>query len=767
MKYINFLFESIYLLLENQKKIDFVKTQNPNISTAHDTLAQYHDSSSIIDHFANLADPTESKDYLQWIVGRYKKQDFRQEDHPRIRTALNTFHRNKPALEKKDINQYKQLSDVEDAVQPFGGGNDFVSNKKTKRNVKDEGADLLLNKNGVMVHHIKTEDAACHYGRDTRWCTAADENNMFEHYNKSGPIYVIHTPDKRKYQFHFQSNQFMDEKDQPIEPHELFEKHPELYDVKEFHGDHVPASFPTYDYNKLGNAEYMARHRDFTKEDHDDFFADPDHQLHTVFSKHLTKEEHEKLVSNIESSNVPWSKIQLLKNLLKLSKKKNDQQTQDRLFAAPLGAFSTAGITSYFIDHGTNQTHHNLLDQGVVRGNNIINMRYLIEKSSPDVHNKILDQTIGMESDIFKHTDNDTQDRILGEHGRALDHLHMAKYGHEGIVSKLPSESVIGNFSAISQNSRIKRKTKEAYATQIHNDVSNYEKLHQYQFTSLLKHSTPEQSINFYNKKMYKEIGTSLPEHLKAFKQMGLTSVSDIRSKLHEDAATRLSVKLLSVPEKQHDLSHKDIINDLYDTHDDPVDRDYHLRQIIRNIHYEGDNDSSQLILSHFNTLSKRKDFGEAAAFLRDNKEIRFNTRHAIWDEAIKSDHPKNVLAALRYCHPGSEREDSVLRRFPEHSEILAEIAKNTARDDLFDKLSVHPDPEVRKGAIENRHMMHKDTGADWTGEDEPTERIKRMAKDKDSEVRKHLGNNNKLSHSLLANDPDYEVRDIANYRGF
>jgi t-SNARE complex subunit (syntaxin) len=220
-----FLYEQFLILEERLNKIkDIFKNK---IDTSHDTLAQHKDSDAIVDHFATHADPTQNKAHTQWIVSRYRQGQFRQEDHPRIREALSTFDR--PAVKaglkanKKptDINQYKSLSDLEDAVEPH---KEAISGKEEEKKIKTQGADLIHSDNGVTVHHIKTKDAACSYGAGTKWCTAGEKNNMFDYYNKKGPIHVIQHQG-RKYQFHTESNQFMDEKDKPVKFTDL---HPDI-----------------------------------------------------------------------------------------------------------------------------------------------------------------------------------------------------------------------------------------------------------------------------------------------------------------------------------------------------------------------------------------------------------------------------------------------------------------------------------------------------------------------------------------------------------
>lgn len=61
----------------------------------------------------------------------------------------------------------------------------------------------------------KSYDASCYWGNGTKWCTATRESDeWYNHYSEQGPLYIlIDKKTKDKYQFHFESDQFMNEKD--------------------------------------------------------------------------------------------------------------------------------------------------------------------------------------------------------------------------------------------------------------------------------------------------------------------------------------------------------------------------------------------------------------------------------------------------------------------------------------------------------------------------------------------------------------------------
>lgn len=255
-----------FFLLENAQRVAGIKA-NPahqNISIDHDERAKkagfvhldpVQRSHAVIDHLASH-DPTHDNGnkHTEWMVNQYKKGHMRLEDGPRIGQALKDFHQAKPHLADKDLNSYTlntnnepKKKDLHDAIAPHLGK---LSGKAQARVEKHEGAELVHSEGDTTVHKLKTKAAACHYGKGTQWCTAADHDNMFDQYHKEGPLYVAQTKEKspiapggvvhRKYQFHFQSGQFMDEKDRPVEPKHLLQKHPELGNVKEFksHGIH-------------------------------------------------------------------------------------------------------------------------------------------------------------------------------------------------------------------------------------------------------------------------------------------------------------------------------------------------------------------------------------------------------------------------------------------------------------------------------------------------------------------------------------------------
>ena len=173
-------------------------------------------------------DPTKNKQYVQWLANQYIKNQFRLEDSPRVKEVLVNFDRLKPRIEQKDINKYDfySLDRVVDQILDV------------KLDAKDTAAppdvpDVKVLYKGPLGYLAipETKEASCALGSGTKWCTAARENNMFDHYAKQGPLYIWKDRNGSKYQFHFHEMQFMDAQDRPLNKELLNEfrtQHPVL-----------------------------------------------------------------------------------------------------------------------------------------------------------------------------------------------------------------------------------------------------------------------------------------------------------------------------------------------------------------------------------------------------------------------------------------------------------------------------------------------------------------------------------------------------------
>lgn len=155
-----------------------------------------------------------------------------------------------------------------------------TSKKDEIRRIKKD-AEKVYEDDEWLVVVPKTEEAACYYGKNTQWCTAADNNNQFNYYNRDGKIYInINKYTNKKFQFHFESKQFMDENDSPITTDDLeIDEGDGLYEFYSNQGLDLPiptleSAIKNYDYDlfyELLNEENATSYYYYLAMEYDNF----------------------------------------------------------------------------------------------------------------------------------------------------------------------------------------------------------------------------------------------------------------------------------------------------------------------------------------------------------------------------------------------------------------------------------------------------------------------------------------------------------------
>jgi hypothetical protein len=217
----------IYGLQHNQgKRISITEAQLHSLileaMSLDDIYAKYYSKIPKEDFFTLVkTDPTydESKPqkmgiYTKWIIAQYKRGNFIAEDAYKLKDALYVFHKFNSQMEIKDINKFKNPSDLYDVTDPY---QDKKSNSELEAIAK-KGAERLYEDKEWLIISPLTYEASLYYGKGTRWCTASNHDaTWFENYMRQGKLYInIRKQDGAKFQFHFESESFMDSSDNPI-----------------------------------------------------------------------------------------------------------------------------------------------------------------------------------------------------------------------------------------------------------------------------------------------------------------------------------------------------------------------------------------------------------------------------------------------------------------------------------------------------------------------------------------------------------------------
>lgn len=155
--------------------------------------------------------------YAKWMLNLYKHTRFKLEDL-NLATEYITFFDKIVKMNKLhsiDLNHYTSLEEMYQLVKPFVN---LMSKKEKLRKIKEQEAEKLFEDEKFVVIHPITELGSILYGKGSKWCTAAKNNNNFRFYNSMGKLYII--IDKRngkKYQFHAETKSFMDDENNYID----------------------------------------------------------------------------------------------------------------------------------------------------------------------------------------------------------------------------------------------------------------------------------------------------------------------------------------------------------------------------------------------------------------------------------------------------------------------------------------------------------------------------------------------------------------------
>ena len=82
---------------------------------------------------------------------------------------------------ESDINKYKSIDELEKKVND---NLDIMTKRDEFKLIKTTGTELILKDENNIVLLIKDMDASIKYGKGTKWCISAEDNNMFKDYRK-------------------------------------------------------------------------------------------------------------------------------------------------------------------------------------------------------------------------------------------------------------------------------------------------------------------------------------------------------------------------------------------------------------------------------------------------------------------------------------------------------------------------------------------------------------------------------------------------------
>jgi hypothetical protein len=170
--------------------------------------------------------------YSKLLIALFQKGNLQLEDLDKAKEYLGYVYQHKIPM---DLGKIKQLADIYNVVKDYIA-KDTKSLGEILKILSKEEFKVLHNGENWYIFQPLTERASCYLGVNTEWCTTwgpyslnkkhKDRGNMFSRYSPQGPLFIMidkKNPD-HKYQFHFESNQYMDRDDKRIDVSEFITK---------------------------------------------------------------------------------------------------------------------------------------------------------------------------------------------------------------------------------------------------------------------------------------------------------------------------------------------------------------------------------------------------------------------------------------------------------------------------------------------------------------------------------------------------------------
>ena len=169
-----------------------------------------------------------------------------------IKKNLEIFFQQQRFMPEPDLNKIQSPEQLESVVEEARPAIEAHQKEQRYMNV-EEGMEVFRNDSKWFITGVHNKGAACELGKGTDWCTAAPGLDYFgQYYESYDPLFFFE--DKKtgeRFQFHYGSAQFMDERDVPLEDEQKDQLHSllkqtkafEKYDVIQAHDDMIIASY--------------------------------------------------------------------------------------------------------------------------------------------------------------------------------------------------------------------------------------------------------------------------------------------------------------------------------------------------------------------------------------------------------------------------------------------------------------------------------------------------------------------------------------------
>ena len=175
--------------------------------------------------------------YSKLLIKMFKSGNLKSEDFPKAKDYLALVYKHNVPVDLKSV---KTLGDLFTLVEKYYSREGSKNVFDLVNILDDNEYNILLSGEKWIIYTPESEKAAAYLGTGTEWCTSwgpystndtyKDRKNHFTNHHGRGPLYIIINRNEmsEKYQFHFETKQFMDKNDRGINTGDFFDKHPEV-----------------------------------------------------------------------------------------------------------------------------------------------------------------------------------------------------------------------------------------------------------------------------------------------------------------------------------------------------------------------------------------------------------------------------------------------------------------------------------------------------------------------------------------------------------
>tara|TARA_Y100000593_G_scaffold12569_2_gene23194 strand:+ start:45345 stop:46847 length:1503 start_codon:yes stop_codon:yes gene_type:complete len=304
-------------------------------------------------------------------------------------------------MSEKDLNRIRDLEHLRDVVDEARPKIKDYQDKRTYLDA-EKGTEVFRDDDEWLIAALHNKGAACSLGKGTDWCTAAPGLNYFaEYYEPNDPLFYFQSKrTKERWQFHYGSEQFMDEDDIPISEDETMLLHDLLMKTEASSKYKVLKQYTIH--QQVLNNETPAEVLKKIVDNEISGPGDPDSAHWSVLNQillHPNMEDSEEYVSKVlnvvEEQEDPWALHAVLSTVANIT---NDPKRLRDVFsqATPVARaiaqkeMDRPGAIPGYVDHTTAAKRNKL----------IVNVMY-----NSSVPNDVLEKISKMRSDDTLHSD--------------------------------------------------------------------------------------------------------------------------------------------------------------------------------------------------------------------------------------------------------------------------------------------------------------------------------------------------------------------------